>query len=137
MIIGEKEGSLLAADDLQSAALRLALLVLAVDLDQRDLVAGLAALQEISRENNEKHSRKVVLNGSQNSNHLLVASYGSFAEDSWKVSSRLTLNLGLRWEINKPVVDSAGRLSNFDPALKGGDRFHQDPGGDRHHYHRS
>jgi len=38
MIIGEKEGSLLAADDLQSAALRLALLVLAVDLDQRDLV---------------------------------------------------------------------------------------------------
>jgi len=49
MIIGEKEGSLLAADDLQSAALRLALLVLAVDLDQRDLVAGLAVLQEISR----------------------------------------------------------------------------------------
>lgn len=38
-----------------------------------------------------------------------------FAQDSWKIRPNVTLNYGLRWELNTPYVDSGNRLQTFRP----------------------
>src|SRR5690348_14405912 len=44
--------------------------------------------------------------------------YGSlYAQDSWKVTSRLTLNYGLRWEPYNSYYSKTGQIVHFDPSL--------------------
>ena len=43
--------------------------------------------------------------------------YNFFAQDDWKITRKLTLNFGLRYELDTPPYDTQGRLATFDPGL--------------------
>jgi len=38
-----------------------------------------------------------------------------FAQDDWRASPKLTLNLGVRWEIPTPRTEAFNRMAQFDP----------------------
>ena len=40
---------------------------------------------------------------------------GYFAQDDWKVSSKLTVNLGIRYDLATPFIEKNDLLINFDP----------------------
>jgi hypothetical protein len=39
----------------------------------------------------------------------------AFVQDDWTLSSTLTLNAGVRWETDTPIVDANDRMNGFDP----------------------
>jgi len=41
--------------------------------------------------------------------------HGFYAQDDWRLSRRLTLNLGLRYEFTRPPVDGSDQYSDFTP----------------------
>jgi hypothetical protein len=41
--------------------------------------------------------------------------YGLFGQDNWKVTPKLTLNLGLRYDVTLPRTDRYNRQNSFDP----------------------
>ena len=43
--------------------------------------------------------------------------YASYVNDSWKVTPKLTLNLGVRWDISTPTRDKYNNWSFVDPYL--------------------
>jgi hypothetical protein len=57
--------------------------------------------------------------------------YGFFAQDNWKATSKLTLNLGLRYDITLPRTDRYNRQDWFDrnvtSPLNGGSVSYNDP----------
>ena len=46
-----------------------------------------------------------------------VKYYAGFVQDNWKINSRLTANLGFRYEIPTPVTEAHGQQSFMDPTL--------------------
>src|SRR5436190_9110718 len=49
------------------------------------------------------------------SRDLSQYSIGAFVNDEWKASSRLTVSLGLRYDINSPITEANNIESNFIP----------------------
>ncbi|MGH9871407.1 MAG: TonB-dependent receptor domain-containing protein [Pyrinomonadaceae bacterium] len=58
----------------------------------------------------------VIANGITDRN-LRANDYDLFIQDDWKLTKKLTLNLGLRYELDLPPYDTRGRIATFDPAL--------------------
>ncbi len=42
---------------------------------------------------------------------------GAYFQDDWKITKRLTLNLGIRYDYLGALTDTKSRLGNFDPGL--------------------
>lgn len=49
--------------------------------------------------------------------HLRYVNFEAYVQDDWKVTPRLTLNLGVRYSYFPSPTDSNDTLVNFDPAL--------------------
>lgn len=69
-----------------------------------DLLLGYPLLTSVARVDNPQHLR--------------TQSYNFFLNDSFRVSPRLTLTAGLRYEYNSPPVDAQDRANVFDLATR-------------------
>jgi hypothetical protein len=53
--------------------------------------------------------------GSANKELVRSTSLYLFAQDSWKLKPTVTLNYGLRWEMNTPLTDIGKKVQRFNP----------------------
>jgi len=51
--------------------------------------------------------------------YIRTSDFAGYVQDDWKVSQKLTLNLGLRWELPTPFISTNNQLSNFNTATGG------------------
>ncbi len=66
-----------------------------------DFLAGVPATGRIFVGNSERH--------------VTIKSFGAFLQDDFRVTPRLTVNLGLRYDLTTPIKERNDLLGNFDP----------------------
>ena len=74
-----------------------------------DLIAGLPRGTETG-----KTGGRIFIGNS--ARHVSINSFGGFFQDDWRVTQRLTVNAGVRYDLNTVIKESQDRLANFDPA---------------------
>lgn len=67
-----------------------------------DFLAGLSGLSVIGSGTNSLHNR--------------ANDFSAFFQDDWKVTPRLTLNLGMRYDYFGPTTETDGHFVGFDPS---------------------
>ncbi len=50
--------------------------------------------------------------------HLSTWHYAVFAQDNYRITPRFTANIGVRWDIDTPPVDSHNRTASFVPGVQ-------------------
>lgn len=65
-----------------------------------DFIAGFPSRGRVFIGNSQRHAR--------------IQSAAGFIQDDWRISSRLTLNLGLRYSVNGAIKEENNLLGNFD-----------------------
>ncbi len=56
---------------------------------------------------------RLMVGNPQRSNY--AENFAGFLQDDWRIKPRLTLNLGIRYELDGVVHDQNGQMGNFDP----------------------
>lgn len=49
--------------------------------------------------------------------HVTMNSFGAFIQDDWRVNRSVTVNFGLRYDLNSVIKEKDDLLGNFDPAV--------------------
>jgi len=60
------------------------------------------------------------IQGSAQTENVRSTIFALFAQDSWKVNPHLTLNYGLRWELQTPLADISHHVQTFRPGQETG-----------------
>jgi len=58
--------------------------------------------------------------------YMRVAIFGAYIQDDWRIRPRLTLNLGLRYEMSTVLTEAKGKLTNL-PTMQSGTAHLGDP----------
>lgn len=47
--------------------------------------------------------------------YIRTSGFSGFIQDDWKATEKLTINLGIRWELDTPLTSANNQLANFVP----------------------